>query len=202
MKIIIIGAGSFGREVFALFKDFKNISDNQFLGYLDDDPTKPNVIGPIKNHKIISDAIYICAIGDGKTRLEICQEFLNNGAVFPTLIHSSVILTDTASVGYGSIIFPGCYIANNAKIGNFVTILFTSGAGHDSIIGDGSTICSHCDVTGNVVLGKCVYMGSSSTIYPGKKIGDNVKIGIGSAVTRNFLTATTVMGVPAKRIMF
>ncbi len=202
MKNIIIGAGDFGREIFALINDFKSVSNNEFGGYLDDDLSKPGVIGPIKDHKIITDAVYICAIGDGETRLRICQEFLNNGAIFPTLIHSSVVLTATASVGYGSIIFPGCYIANNAKIGNFVIILFTSGAGHDSIIGDGSTICSHCDVTGNVVLGKCIYMASGSTICPGKKIGDNVKIGIGSAVTRNFPTATTVMGVPAKRIVF
>ena len=71
MKTIIIGAGSFGKEILAIIKDFNSVADNEFIGYLDDDLTKNHVLGPIKNHKVIRDVDYICAIANPKIKLSI-----------------------------------------------------------------------------------------------------------------------------------
>ncbi|MES2203908.1 MAG: NeuD/PglB/VioB family sugar acetyltransferase [Pseudomonadota bacterium] len=202
MKTIIIGAGGFGQEIFAILKGFTNVANNTFLGFLDDNLSIDGVIGPIEGHKIITDAQYVCAIGNAQTKLKICQDFLSKGADFPTLIHSSVNMASTASFGRGTIISPGCYIAHNATFGDFVLINANSVIGHDATVGDGSTICPNCTLAGHVVFRKRVFMGSNAAVYPGKTIGDDVTIGMGSAVTRNFLTPTTVMGVPAKRIVF
>ena len=45
----------------------------------------------------------------------------------------------------------------------------------EASIGDFSVISSHCDITGNVNIGKNVYLGNWVSIISSKKICDNVQ---------------------------
>lgn len=51
-----------------------------------------------------------------------------------------------------------------------------------------------------VVIGKNVWIGSSSTITPGVRIGDGAVIAAGSVVTKDVESYSLVGGVPAKKI--
>lgn len=51
-----------------------------------------------------------------------------------------------------------------------------------------------------VVIGKNVWIGSSSTITPGVRIGDGAVIAAGSVVTKDVASYSLVGGVPAKKI--
>lgn len=51
-----------------------------------------------------------------------------------------------------------------------------------------------------VFIGKNVWIGSSSTITPGVRIGDGAVIAAGSVVTKNVESYSLVGGVPAKKI--
>jgi acetyltransferase-like isoleucine patch superfamily enzyme len=54
------------------------------------------------------------------------------------------------------------------------------------------------DITGGVVLGKSVTVGSHASVLPGVKVGDGATVGAGSVVMRDVPAGVTVFGVPAR----
>tara|TARA_B110000971_G_scaffold117350_1_gene120242 strand:- start:751 stop:1029 length:279 start_codon:yes stop_codon:yes gene_type:complete len=71
----------------------------------------------------------------------------------------------------------------------------------EASIGDYIVISSHCDITGNVNIGKNVYLGSRVSIISSKKICDNLLIGAGSVVFKNIRIPGTYIGNPSKKII-
>ena len=53
-------------------------------------------------------------------------------------------------------------------------------------------------VVGNVTIGDCVYIGSSTIINPGVKICNNVLLGVNSVVTKDICISGFYVGSPAK----
>ena len=51
-----------------------------------------------------------------------------------------------------------------------------------------------------IVIGKNCWIGANAVILPGVKLGDNVMVGAGAVVTKNFPSNCTIAGVPAQRI--
>ncbi len=122
------------------------------------------------------------------------------GAKFESIIHPKAIIGGFNKIGEGIVIYPGARLT--VKYYNWKSLLhlLSSGIGHDVQIGDFSTISSHCGVNGKTKLGKRVFLGSNSTIAPGRRIGDDVYIGAGSVVIRNIKSCSKVFGNPARVI--
>lgn len=204
--LIIIGAGGFGREVlsYALEIQEMGLSDWKVKGFLNDiedalegfDVGYP-ILGPIKGHVPLENAVYICAIGDSEARLRIGREFLSKGAVFTNIINPYVKLRERNSIGVGNIICPGCGTSPDVKIGNFVLINASVGIGHDSIIEDGVTIGPKSEITGNCKIEECVYIGAGAIITPKRRIGAGAKICAGSVIFTHVKPGKTMLGNPA-----
>ena len=60
-------------------------------------------------------------------------------------------------------------------------------------------VCQH--LAGNVRLGQGVSIGIHACVLPGVEIGDYAVVGAGSVVVKSVKPNTTVMGVPAKKIL-
>ena len=71
-----------------------------------------------------------------------------------------------------------------------------SSVGHDAVIGRGSTLSCHVDITGGVQLGEGVLVGSHGSVLPQVKVGDHAIIAAGSVAMRGVPPDTTVMGFP------
>lgn len=209
-KLLVIGAGGFGREVMSMALDISKEKDTEWepYGFLDDntetlkdlDTMGFDVIGTISEHVVSDEYVYVCAIADSEVRERICKEFIANGARFIDLIHHTCKIGYSSTTGRGLIMAMYSCITENAKLGDFVIVNAYTSIGHDAVIDDYCTLSAHCDITGHTVLGKSVFLGSSAVITPGVMVGDYARVGAGSIVVRKVKPNTTVFGNPAKRI--
>lgn len=201
-KIAIVGAGGFAREVFQML-DKKRFIPVGFIA-----PNKPidlpmPVIGDDSLIcRLIGDGIatsIVIAIGEMNIRERISDEALQNGLIFPPIIHESSIVLSENPVQDGAIIYPNVVIMNNCKIGKGVLLNSGVTLGHDVEIGDFSNINPGSNLAGRVIVGKKSMIGIGSSIKENVKIGDNVIVGAGSVVLNDIQSQTTVFGVPAKQ---
>ena len=205
--VIIVGAGGFGREVVQIINDNNKIKrEYNILGFIDDNANALNgkkcnyaILDSISSHSPKSECIYICAIANPLLKEKIMLQLKQNGAKFESLIHHTASVSEYASLGEGLVAYPNSWIGADAIIGDFVTLL-SSNIGHDAQVGSFTTISSNCDLTREVNIGKRCFLGSSVSIIPERKIGDDVYICAGSVVFTNVKEGRKVMGYPAKRV--
>lgn len=211
-EIVILGAGDFGREVAWLIEEInKHIPSYIILGYLDDDPEKQGemfngyeCLGPINYLKELNKNHHACAVianQDVDTRKKFVDMFPDFDD-WETLIHPSVNISDTSSLGKGCVICANGNISCNTTIGDFCLFNISVTMGHDCVIGNYVSIMSGSCVSGHVMVGDSAYLATNCTIVPGMKVGEHAKVGAGSVVIRNVKPGITVMGVPAKALHF
>lgn len=110
--------------------------------------------------------------------------------------HGDVVLKDGASIGIGSIVMGPVFIGEGSACSQNC---FISGQSHHY-----EDISKHFlrqgIQTGQVVIGKNVWIGANSVMLPGVKIGDNSVIGAGSIITDDVPAYSVVAGNPARII--
>lgn len=208
-KLIILGAGGFGRELFSWARMIsKNDRDWDIAGFLDDNPRALDgldyevpILGSIKSYVPRNDEVFAVAIGTPATKAAIIDPLLRQNACFATIIHPSAIIATGTKIGKGCVICPFALLSCNSAIGNFVTINVYGSLGHDVRVGDFSTLSGHVDLTGRTKIGRNVFLGSHATILPGVTIGNFANIGAGAVVVKNVPAKTTVFGNPARNLM-
>jgi sugar O-acyltransferase (sialic acid O-acetyltransferase NeuD family) len=207
-RLLIIGAGGFGREVlnYALDIPLQN-RDWQVGGFLDANPgalsgydCTVSILADPMHYQPKDDDCFICAVGNPGRKIQICDSLIKKGGNFITLIHPSTVIGQRCSIGQGCIICPGAIITTDVKIGDFVTVNAQASIGHDAVVGKGCTISGHVDITGFAVVGEGVFLGSHAVVLPKAKVGAFSIVGAGSVVLKKVKAKTTVMGVPAKQV--
>ena len=207
-RLLIVGAGGFGREVLCWARDVETTqSEWRIGGFLDANLAALDGFGvPLE---ILGDPakfapdemdLCICAIGDPTTKQRVTADLAARGARFATLIHPSVIMGADCRLGTGCIVCPRVVLTTNVTLGKFVVLNFSATVGHDARIGDWCTISCHSDITGKTRLGEAVFAGSHACVLPGLTVGDRAVVGAGTVVTQNVPTGSTMFGVPAKLI--
>lgn len=208
--LIIVGAGSMGREVLQWIKDINKIEKRwNILGFINDDRAAlddyacgHSIIGTIEEWQPKKGQEFVCAIADPFGKEKVANKLKKRGAVFVSIIHPTAIISDHAELGEGLIVYPFSGVSVNTIIGDFVSILGTVGISHDVEIDDYCTITGYCELAGKVKLGKKVFLGSSVTVIPEKKIGTGAYVAAGSVVMTNIKAGYRVMGYPAKKMDF
>lgn len=143
---------------------------------------------------------FIVGVGTPQLKRELVQAALERGWIPERYVDPSALVGLDVSIGRGAVICPFCTLSTNATIGEFVTLNCRSGVGHESSIGDYSTLLGSNNVNGNVEVGRDVTLGCASSIHPGRRVGDGATVGIGAVVISHVRAHTTVFGVPAKRL--
>jgi sugar O-acyltransferase (sialic acid O-acetyltransferase NeuD family) len=207
-RILIVGAGGFGREVYFWMLQHPDCGRVwEIGGFLDDNPHAldgfdfpAGIVGSVKEYSPAADDLLVCGIGRAKPRRPVCEMLKAKGARFMTFVHPSAIIGGKVELGEGVFICPGVVISCCIKIGEFVMLNLGTTVGHDATIGAYSTLSAHCDVTGYCSVGETVFMGSRASLIPGSKVGDNTIIGAGAVVIRPVKPGTTVIGNPAREL--
>jgi sugar O-acyltransferase (sialic acid O-acetyltransferase NeuD family) len=205
-KLLIVGAGGFGREVYAWASDFpKESRDWEITGFLDDNLQALDhyhydvpIIGTISDYIPKPDECLVLAVGLPPVKRNIIELLNSRGASWITLIHPTVVIGRNVQIGEGCVVCPHAMVTCDITLGNFVTLNAHSTVGHDAVVGDRTTASVHADITGFVQIGEDVFLGSHASILPGAKVGDRAVIGAGSVVLKRVKPGVTVIGVPAK----
>lgn len=207
-KLIIVGAGGFGREAFFLAQEINKTNQRwEILGFIDDNQNAldgmiglPPVIGKISEWTPAEDEVFAMGIASPKVKEKLSTLLESKGAKFETLIHPAALVNEYAVIGEGSVIGGRSSVGHMTRIGRFVH-LAGSMVGQNAEVGDYSTSTGFANLT-NAHLGKRVFVGSHAVVLNGKKVGDDAFICAGSICFSNVKAGTKVFGNPAKRMNF
>ena len=209
-NLLIIGAGGCGREVLQWAKDANRLEQRwNIRGFLDDDLNALDgkrcdvpVLARIDAYQIEPDDEFLCCIGNSAGRKAVTERLKAKGAVFATLRHPSAVVAESALIGEGCILYPFALISDNASLARGCIVNMYSSVAHDSSLGEYCTISAHCDITGMCRLGEQVFMGTTSHLTPGTKVGNAAYICAGSTVMGRVRDGKKVLGNPAKIVTF
>lgn len=211
-NLYIIGAGGCGREIAWLVERINNVEATWNLkGFIDDNEscwgTKEEgytvlggceyLINIAKKHTVYA----VCAIGSSLVRKKVIEKFKGSNVKFATLIDPSVIISDRVKIGSGTTICAGNIITVDIQIGNHVIINFDCTLTHDDIIEDFVTLYPSVNVSGNVVIGNLVELGTGTQIIQGKRICSNSIVGAGAVIIKDIEEPGTYVGCPAKKVL-
>lgn len=210
-KIVIVGAGGFGREVKMLIDQ---INEEKLLyeveGFYDDDENLDDTInglpllGTLEDLSKRKDTVAVAlGVGIPKIKQQIIDRLSANDFYFPSLIHPNVLIgKDFVKIGEGNIICAGNIITCNIVIENFVTLNLSCTTGHDTSIHSFSSFMPSVNISGEVIIGEAVYVGTGAKIINQLEIGKNTVIGAGAVVSKSLPSNCTAVGIPAKPIKF
>ena len=103
-------------------------------------------------------------------------------------------------MGKGCIVCAGNLITTNVRIGDFVILNLGCTVGHDTVIHDYAAFMPSVNISGEVVIGEGVYVGTGAKIINQLEIGEYAIVGAGAVVSKSLPSHCTAVGVPAKPI--
>lgn len=202
--LIIIGGGGFAKEVIWLAND----CNRKVKGVLDDAVQTHNtqvqgatVLGGVSSWLNYKDCEFIIAIGSPRTRQKVLEKMLTFGEPdFATLIHPSVKLSNTVSIGEGSIICAGSILTADISLGKHNILNLNVTVGHECVFSDYVTVAPMVAVSGNVKLEYLVEVGTGAVIRQGLTLNDGSMLGMGAVLTKNISERMIYAGNPAKKL--
>jgi sugar O-acyltransferase (sialic acid O-acetyltransferase NeuD family) len=205
-KLSIIGTGGFAKEVYCLILDLGLQNDFDCFFEFDDffyNNSITELFGkPIKRFTEIESEKHKISIAiSNSTIRENIVNSLSNDIEYATLIHPNVILSKFIEIGEGSIICSGSILTCDIKIGKHSHLNLKTTVGHDCTINDFFTTAPNVSISGNCIIDKHVYFGTSSMLRQGLTISNNVTVGMGAVVTKNIIKSGVYIGNPAKELI-
>ena len=206
-RLILVGAGSFGRELINWAYDIAEQGGSAFSGYLDATPDvlagsayalpwlgTPDDFVPQAGDQLV------LGIADPVAKQAVADKLRAKGARFARLIHPTAVIARTAVLGEGAVLCPHSLVSADARVGDFVAINAMSSVGHDVVVGDYTTLSGHVDLTGFVQVGEGCFFGTGAKVLPKVKIGNRAKIGAGTTIMRTVQDEAVMYTLPAKRL--
>ncbi len=201
--LIIIGAGGHGKVVADVARRRKQWSNISFLDdrfpELDSVLNFP-VIGRLESlNKIKSKNIdVVVAIGDNQARLMWVKRINKMCLNLVNIIDPSAVISESAHIGAGTVVFPNAVINADASLGLANIINTSAQVEHDCMLSDGVHLSPGGKLGGNVTLGLCCWIGIGVSVKQGIHIGANTIVGVGAAVVDDLPDNIIAVGVPAK----
>ena len=204
-KLLIVGAGGFGRELYAWASQHPDCGKAwTVVGFLDDNPEALKPFGdfasvrPLTSHQPSADQLHLVGLGMPVLKEKLVAPLVSAGAEFLTFVHPSAIIGDRVTLGRGVVVCPGAILSVDIDVGEFALVNLNCTIGHDARLGAWTSLSAQCDITGHVRVADRVFLGSRASIIPGKTVGSRATVGAGAVVVTDVPAAVTVVGIPAR----
>lgn len=197
-----------GRTIYDITRECKGFATEFVIkGFIDDNlhaldgfDQYPPIIGKISEYVPEGNDIFTFSIG-GEARRKCVENLINRGAGFINLIHKTARIGTNVKLGSGNIIAAFTSLGADCTIGNYNMIQSYTVIGHDAVIGDFNRIDTHVTCVGGIEIKNETTIHTSVVINHKVVVEDKAKVGACSFVIRKVKEGTTVLGVPAKRIV-
>lgn len=207
-RIVLVGGGAFAREVLCWIEQAQAAQAlPERLGYLDREATLAgngrynlDYLGDIAEFTPGPHDRLVMAVGDPHGKRHTAEILSGRGGTFQSIIHPSAVIASTARIGHGCVICPLSLVSADANVADLVSINTMSSVGHDVQVGQYTTLSSHVDLMGSVVVEDLVFLGSGSRVLPKVKVKAGAKIGAGSVVGRTVKEGATMYTSFARRL--
>lgn len=116
-NLLILGAGSHGREVLEIAENLRIFNK---ISFLDDYHVGDNIIGKCTelNHFLDEYPFAFPGVGNPETRKKLMNNIIKSGFVIPTLIDTTAVISREAIIGYGTVVCAKAVINIGANVGN------------------------------------------------------------------------------------
>lgn len=202
-RLVIVGAGGFGREVVEIVAAINAMEPTwELMGVLDDSPRASDtdsgvpVLGAVGILPDLTDHHAVIAVGSCTARARIAVA--NPQQEWATLVHPDTTISADTRLGHGCVVAPGARISVNCTLGDHVHVDQNVTVGHDSTISAFVRLNPQASISGAVTLEQGVLIGANATVLQGLTIGTGSTVGAGAVVVHDVAESLTVKGVPAR----
>jgi len=204
-RILVVGAGGFGREVLQWARAAWPDRVARIAGFLSDDPSRladhdsglTIVASPEGFVPEPGDALLL-AIGIPAVRRRVAEALQLRGAKFLTLIHPTAIVAPTAEIGEGSILCPYSIVSDSARVGRCALLNYHASLGHDASVGEYAVLSPYATLGGNAQIAEDVFLGMHASVGPSRRIGARSKVSANSCALADAPTDSIIYGVPGR----
>ncbi len=204
-RILIVGAGGFGREVLQWARDAWPDDCDRIGGFLSADAGildgldySVGIVGAPEAHHPVAGDGYLLAIGVPYARRRVAESLIARGAEFLTLIHPTAIVAPSADIGEGSIICPYSIVSDSARLGRFVAMNYHTSLGHDASAGDFAVLSPYATLGGKAKVEDDVFLGLHAAVGPSRIIGSGSKVSANTCALADAPPASLVFGSPGR----
>ena len=135
LNLLILGAGSHGQEIKELAEALRLFKK---IAFLDDDTTKENILGPVKDlEKYLNEyPVAFPAIGNKDLRIKWTEELSKAGFIIPTFIHPNAVISQNVEIGDATAVLAGAIVGTGAVLGKGCIIQGGAAVGRNAKVPD------------------------------------------------------------------
>jgi sugar O-acyltransferase (sialic acid O-acetyltransferase NeuD family) len=206
MNLLIYCAGGFGREVMDIARRINRVHARwEAIGFIDDMREDPSYYGAevyrfeaARERFGVNAVEAVIATGEPFVRKALLEKLDEAGIGMALLADPSAVISETATIGAGAIVFPGCFVSSMAALGRNVAIIAGSTIGHDTVFSDNCVVSGQVNIGGQCSIGSESYIGMGAQVKEGTRIGQGTIVGMGSVVFADIPDEVIALGNPCR----
>jgi sugar O-acyltransferase (sialic acid O-acetyltransferase NeuD family) len=174
-KLVIWGAGGHAKVV----ADIMSLRGEYVIaGFLDDVAPGSNPrkflgaplyhgLGDLDRFHGTDVRFLILALCDCCARLALSEITRARGWWFPTAVHPSAVIANSAAIGAGTVVAAGAVVNPEVRMGEHVIVNISASIDHECVIGDAAHIGPGAHLAGRVTVGRAAAIGIGASVLPG-----------------------------------
>jgi len=206
MQLLVYCASGFGKEVMDIVHRIQKTHRRwEGVAFVDDAPLDSPIYGcdVLRFDEAVArfgptSAEVVIANGEPFVRKALREKAEGAGMRLATVVDETAVVSDTAHLGPGCVVFPGCFVSSEAEVAGNVVMIAGSLVGHHANVGANTVISGQVNIGGGCNLGSECYVGMGSQIRENTRVGWASIVGMGSVVFNDIPGEVIALGNPCR----